>query len=310
MEGVNGDGISHRTLVKMFSLLSQKAMTQAGEEIYEDEKVPQSFSFSVKVGMLEVYNDDIYDLLASDCNLGSKSTLDVRRSAAGYMEVPGLSKERVTCPQDVANLLNRGNANRATASTNMNEHSSRSHMVLHVEVHTAVNGSDQPVGNLYLVDLAGSERVSKSGVEGAEMKEAQHINKSLSALGDVMAALDEKKSHIPFRNSKLTYLLQDSLGGNSRTMMVVNVGPGSNSLDESLCALQFATRVRRINLGSAQKNVLNKNLEESLKNAAKEMRQLESAKVRTEEVSIVITLMLNLSYYPLLIRSHHLYIYI
>lgn len=284
MEGVNGDGISHRTLVKMFSLLSQKVATHmTGDD--ESGIKSQPFSFSVNVGMLEVYNDEIYDLLAAECDLSSKSTLDVRRSTAGYMEVPGLTKERVTCPQDVADLLNRGNSKRATATTNMNEHSSRSHMVLHIEVHTSINGHDQPVGNLYLVDLAGSERVSKSGVEGAEMKEAQHINKSLSALGDVMAALDEKKSHIPFRNSKLTYLLQDSLGGNSRTMMVVTVCPSSDSLDESMCTLQFATRVRRINLGSAQKNVSNKNLEESLKNATKEMRQLESAKLRTEEVS-------------------------
>ena len=285
MEGVNGDGISHRTLVKLFSLLSQKVASQENT----DDKlggISEAFLFSVNVGMLEVYNDEIYDLLANECDLSSKSTLDVRQSAAGHMEVPGLTKERVTCPQDVADLLNRGNAKRATASTNMNEHSSRSHMVLHIEVHTAVNGQEQAVGNLYLVDLAGSERVSKSGVEGAEMKEAQHINKSLSALGDVMAALDEKKSHIPFRNSKLTYLLQDSLGGNSRTMMMVTVCPGSDSLDESICAVQFATRVRRINLGSAQKNVSNKNLEESLKNAAKEMRQLENAKLRTEEVSL------------------------
>uniref|UniRef100_A0A7S2K311 Kinesin motor domain-containing protein n=1 Tax=Leptocylindrus danicus TaxID=163516 RepID=A0A7S2K311_9STRA len=278
MEGCNGDGISHRTLVKVFSLLHQKAISS-------DSSHP--FSFAVKVGMLEIYNDEVYDLLSKNDTAviasGKASSLDIRRSSAGYMEVPGLVKEDVSSPQDVANLLQRGNAKRSTSSTNMNEHSSRSHMVLHVEVHTAVNGHEQPIGNLYLVDLAGSERVRKSGVEGSELKEAQYINKSLSALGDVMGALDQKASHVPFRNSKLTYLLQDSLGGNSRTMMVVTVCPGSRSSDESICTLQFATRVRRINLGSAQKNVSNKNLEESLKNATKEMKQLESAKLRTEE---------------------------
>ena len=280
MEGSNGDGISHRTLVRVFSLLHQKAISS--------ESTQHPFLFSVKVGMLEIYNDEVYDLLSTEKMIHGKSSLDIRRSSAGYMEVPGLVKEGVSSPLDVADLLQRGNAKRSTSSTNMNEHSSRSHMVLHVEVHTAVNRYEQPIGNLYLVDLAGSERVRKSGVEGSELKEAQYINKSLSALGDVMGALDSKASHVPFRNSKLTYLLQDSLGGNSRTMMVVTVCPGSRSSDESVCTLQFATRVRRINLGSAQKNVSNKNLEESLKNATKEMKQLESAKMRTEEVCLIL----------------------
>ena len=267
MEGIPTDpGISHRTILKTFALLSQKKST-----------TPE-FNFHVTVGMLEVYNDEIYDLLSNNDTIDGNKTLDVRRSNAGYMEVPGLTRESVTSPSDVVAVLNRGNSQRATSSTNMNEHSSRSHMVLHAMVHTKINQQDQPVGNLYLVDLAGSERVRKSGVEGSEMKEAQHINKSLSALGDVMAALDEKKSHIPFRNSKLTYLLQDSLGGNSRTMMVVTVCPGTASVDESICTLGFATRVRRINLGSAQRNVSNKNLEENLKSAKREMKKTEEVK--------------------------------
>ena len=236
--------------------------------------------------MLEIYNDEVYDLL--DLGLSSRSTgiprkktLDIRLSAENTVEVPGLVKESVSTVTEVLNVLDRGNSNRATASTNLNEHSSRSHMVLQVEV-TSGLGEAMSTGTLYLVDLAGSERVRKSEVEGKELKEAQHINKSLSALGNVMEALDRKASHVPYRDSKLTYLLQNSLGGNSRTMMVVTVCPHNNSYDETTYALKFATRVRRINLGSAQKNVRAKNLEETVKNLISEMQMLSKAKERSE----------------------------
>jgi len=236
--------------------------------------------------MLEIYNDEVYDLLdlglsSSSTGIPRKRTLDIRLSAENTVEVPGLVKESVSTVTEVLNVLDRGNSNRATASTNLNEHSSRSHMVLQVEV-TSGLGEAMSTGTLYLVDLAGSERVRKSEVEGKELKEAQHINKSLSALGNVMEALDRKASHVPYRDSKLTYLLQNSLGGNSRTMMVVTVCPHNNSYDETTYALKFATRVRRINLGSAQKNVRAKNLEETVKNLILEMQMLSKAKERSE----------------------------
>jgi kinesin family protein C2/C3 len=236
--------------------------------------------------MLEIYNDEVYDLLdlglsSSSTGIPRKKTLDIRLSAENTVEVPGLVKESVSTVTEVLNVLDRGNSNRATASTNLNEHSSRSHMVLQVEV-TSGLGEAMSTGTLYLVDLAGSERVRKSEVEGKELKEAQHINKSLSALGNVMEALDRKASHVPYRDSKLTYLLQNSLGGNSRTMMVVTVCPHNNSYDETTYALKFATRVRRINLGSAQKNVRAKNLEETVKNLISEMQMLSKAKERSE----------------------------
>ena len=244
------------------------------------------FHYKIEVGMLEIYNDEVYDLLdlglsSSSTGIPRKKTLDIRLSAENTVEVPGLVKESVSTVTEVLNVLDRGNSNRATASTNLNEHSSRSHMVLQVEV-TSGLGEAMSTGTLYLVDLAGSERVRKSEVEGKELKEAQHINKSLSALGNVMEALDRKASHVPYRDSKLTYLLQNSLGGNSRTMMVVTVCPHNNSYDETTYALKFATRVRRINLGSAQKNVRAKNLEETVKNLISEMQMLSKAKERSE----------------------------
>lgn len=228
----------------------------------------------------------MYDLLSNDVTKdvhGSshRKSLDIRQGAESTVEVPGLTKEKVTSVSEVLNALDRGNANRATGTTNLNERSSRSHMILQVEVTSGV-GEAKHKATLYLIDLAGSERVRKSEVEGKAMKEAQHINKSLSALGNVMEALDRKSSHVPYRDSKLTYLLQNSLGGNSRTMMIVAACPHNDSYDETTFALKFATRVRRINLGKAQKNVTAKNLEETVKNLTSQMSLLSKAKERSE----------------------------
>ncbi|KAL7576298.1 hypothetical protein ACA910_018121 [Epithemia clementina (nom. ined.)] len=302
MEGVadgNQYGISYRTIQKIFHLLSLRAQQQRAAEMFvsdnPDEPAEQvSFTFLLELGMLEIYNDEVYDLLTSEggatmaekkegaMKAGGKASLEVRRDKDGRIEVPNLTKERVTSIQEVMALLKRGNSNRATASTDMNEHSSRSHMVLIVDVYSGIGETQQNKGTLYLVDLAGSERVRKSNVQGDQLKEAGFINKSLSALGNVMEALDRKSSHVPYRDSKLTYLLQDSLGGNSRTMMVVTISPMDLSHDESVHALQFATRVRRIQIGAAQRNVTAKNLEETVKALTEEMRSLTRAKERTE----------------------------
>ena len=299
MEGTleeNQYGISYRTIQKVFHLLSLRAQQQRTAEVYfgdEDQKEQVQFSFSLKLGMLEIYNDEIYDLLATTgatmeekkegaMKAGGKASLDIRRSEDGRVEVPNLVKEGVTTIQEVMDLLKRGNSNRATAVTDLNAHSSRSHMVLSVDVVSGIGEANSNKGTLYLVDLAGSERVRKSNVEGDHLKEAGFINKSLSALGNVMEALDRKASHVPYRDSKLTYLLQNALGGNSRTMMVVTTCPMDSAHDESVHALQFATRVRRIQIGAAQRNVTSKNLEETVKTLTDEMRALTRAKERTE----------------------------
>lgn len=299
MEGLrenNQYGISYRTIQKIFHLLNIRAQQQRAAEMFvgsENEEEPAkevSFTFSIEVGMLEIYNDEIYDLLTggnmaekkeSAMKAGGKTSLEIRRNEEGRIEVPNLHREKVTSIDDVMELLKRGNGNRATASTDMNEHSSRSHMVLAVDVYSGMEAQANK-GTLFLVDLAGSERVRRSNVQGQELKEAGFINKSLSALGNVMEALDRKASHVPYRDSKLTYLLQDSIGGNSRTMMVVNISPTDLSYDESVHALQFATRVRRIQIGAAQRNVTSKNLEETVKNLTEEMRSLTRAKERSE----------------------------
>ena len=306
MEGTPEDnqfGISYRTIQKVFHLLNLRAQQQRAAELIvgnpgeePSEEGPGravSFTFDLELSMLEIYNDEVYDLLGSDTSSmedkieqakssGGKASLEIRKDKDGRIEVPHLSRMPVKSIEDVMELLKKGNENRATAATDLNEHSSRSHMVLMVHVNSGLDGVPSNRGCLYLVDLAGSERVRKSNVGGQELKEAGYINKSLSALGNVMEALDRKSSHVPYRDSKLTYLLQDSLGGNSRTMMICAVCPTDITCDESVHALQFATRVRRINLGAAQRNVTSKNLEETVKTLTQELKTISRAKERSE----------------------------
>uniref|UniRef100_G3TVD4 Kinesin-like protein n=1 Tax=Loxodonta africana TaxID=9785 RepID=G3TVD4_LOXAF len=188
------------------------------------------------------------DLLAKE----PQEKLEIRLcpNGSGQLYVPGLTEFQVQSVDDINKVFEFGHTNRTTEFTNLNEHSSRSHALLIVTVH----GMDcstglRTTGKLNLVDLAGSERVGKSGAEGSRLREAQHINKSLSALGDVIAALRSRQGHVPFRNSKLTYLLQDSLSGDSKTLMVVQVSPVEKNTSETLYSLKFAERVRSVELG-------------------------------------------------------------
>ncbi|KAJ3025919.1 UNVERIFIED_CONTAM: hypothetical protein HDU68_006504 [Siphonaria sp. JEL0065] len=159
----------------------------------------------------------------------------------------------VTSGKEVHSLLKKAQTNRAVAATNSNEHSSRSHSVftLRLTGHNSLT-EESCEGVLNLIDLAGSERLSSSGSTGDRLKETQAINKSLSSLGDVIYALGNKEQHVPYRNSKLTYLLQNSLGGNSKTLMFVNVSPNAASMSESLCSLRFATKVNSCQIGTAK----------------------------------------------------------
>jgi kinesin family protein C2/C3 len=301
MEGAeenNQRGISYRTIQKIFHLLSLKQQQDKANSILmktteERDEEPEEFVFEIMVGMLEIYNDECYDLLGAEGSslaekkkeaqkAGGKASLEIRRNQEGRIEVPNLTQEPVHNIKDVISLLKRGNKHRAVASTSLNSQSSRSHMVLWVDIISGIKGQPGNKGTLFLVDLAGSERVKKSEVGGDHLKEASHINKSLSALGNVMEALDRKAAHVPYRDSKLTFLLQDSLGGNSRTMMVVAVTPIDYAYDESIHALQFATRVRRINIGAAQRNVTSKNLEETVKALTNDMKKLTMQKQKTD----------------------------
>ncbi|XP_047082982.1 kinesin-like protein KIN-14M isoform X2 [Lolium rigidum] len=217
--------------------------------------------YDVSVQMIEIYNEQIRDLLGSK---GSEKKLEIlNASHPSGLAVPDATIHPVNSTSDVIELIRTGLGNRAVGATALNERSSRSHSV--VTVH--IQGVDLKTGAtlrgaLHLVDLAGSERVDRSAVTGDRLKEAQHINKSLSALGDVIFSLSQKTSHIPYRNSKLTQVLQSSLGGHAKTLMFVQINPDVSSYAESLSTLRFAERVSGVELGAAKMNKEGKDIRE------------------------------------------------
>ncbi|KAM8762584.1 kinesin-like protein KIFC3 isoform 3-T3 [Acanthopagrus schlegelii] len=236
MEGVvDNPGINQRALRLLFSEVTDKA---------------PDWDYNITVSMVEIYNEMLRNLLGE--NPTDKLDIKMNPDGSGQLYVPGLTEFTVQSPEDINKVFELGHMNRATACTNLNEHSSRSHALLII----TVSGFNSATGNrtqgkLNLVDLAGSERIAKSGAEGSRLREAQCINKSLSALGDVINALRCKHSHVPFRNSRLTYLLQDSLSGDSKTLMMVQVSPLPGNMSESVCSLKFAQRVRSVELSSS-----------------------------------------------------------
>ncbi|KAK9713187.1 hypothetical protein RND81_06G009900 [Saponaria officinalis] len=239
MEGTEQNrGVNYRTLEQLFQIASERSDT---------------FTYEISVGVLEVYNEQIRDLL--DTSTAPKK-LEIKQASEGSHHVPGIVEAKVGNTKQVWEVLRVGSNARAVGSNNVNEHSSRSHCMLCVTVKSKnlING-ECTKSKLWLVDLAGSERLAKTDVQGVRLKEAQNINKSLSALGDVISALANKSSHIPYRNSKLTHLLQDSLGGNSKTLMFVQISPSENDLGETLSSLNFASRVRGVELAPARRQI-------------------------------------------------------
>ncbi|CAH9100185.1 unnamed protein product [Cuscuta europaea] len=249
MEGTKeARGVNYRTLEELFHIIEERKNT---------------FKFEVSVSVMEVYNEQIRDLLVSETQSGTTTTkkLEIKQDGEGAHRVPGLVESQVNNMDEVWQVLQTGSHGRAVGSTNANEHSSRSHCIhcVMVKGENLLNG-ECTRSKLWLIDLAGSERVAKTEVQGERLKETQNINRSLSALGDVISALANKSPHIPFRNSKLTHLLQDSLGGDSKTLMFVQISPNENDLSETLCSLNFASRVRGVELGPPKKQLDNAEL--------------------------------------------------
>ncbi|KAJ6313902.1 hypothetical protein OIU78_017537 [Salix suchowensis] len=214
------------------------------------------FSFSLKAYMVELYQDTLVDLLLPK-NM-KRLKLDIKKDSKGMVSVENVTVVSIATFEELQNIIQRGSDRRHTSGTQMNDESSRSHLILSIVIEST-NLQTQSVarGKLSFVDLAGSERIKKSGSSGSQLKEAQSINKSLSALGDVISALSSGGQHIPYRNHKLTMLMSDSLGGNAKTLMFVNVSPAESNLDESYNSLMYASRVRSI-VNDPSKNVSSK----------------------------------------------------
>ena len=247
------------------------------KHIYKNEDT----DFMIKVSMIEIYQEKIRDLFDV-----SRINLNIREDSIKGIYVDGASERYVGCPNDVLALLEMGSANRAQAATNMNEHSSRSHSIFILTINqTNKKEGFSKIGKLYLVDLAGSEKISKTGATGHTLEEAKIINKSLTTLGRVINNLtDGKSTHIPYRESKLTRVLQESLGGNSKTCLIITCSPSIYNESESLSTLRFGERAKKIKnkpkinkeITVAELQKLVTQLKENLKKADARIVQLEN----------------------------------
>ncbi|GJN30066.1 hypothetical protein PR202_gb18344 [Eleusine coracana subsp. coracana] len=269
MEGTEKNrGVNYRTLEELFKIAEERKET---------------VTYSLSVSVLEV----TASVFANSCIYPVHVRLEIKQDTEGSNHVPGVVEAKIENIKEVWDVLQAGSNARAVGSNNVNEHSSRSHCMLCIMVRAKnlMNG-ECTSSKLWLVDLAGSERLAKTDVQGERLKEAQNINRSLSALGDVISALATKSSHIPYRNSKLTHLLQDSLGGDSKALMFVQISPSDNDVSETLSSLNFASRVRRIELGPAKKHVDTAELQkvkQMLERAKQEVRLKEDSLRKHEE---------------------------
>ncbi|XP_047189134.1 kinesin-like protein KIF13A isoform X9 [Scophthalmus maximus] len=222
------------------------------ERVHREEN--ESHTFKLEVSYMEIYNEKVRDLLDPK---GSRQSLKVREHKVLGPYVDGLSQLAVTSFEDIEVLMSEGNKSRTVAATNMNEESSRSHAVFSIIVTQTLydlksGNSGEKVSKMSLVDLAGSERVSKTGAAGERLKEGSNINKSLTTLGCVISALADqsagkgKAKFVPYRDSVLTWLLKDNLGGNSKTAMIATVSPSADNYEETLSTLRYADRAKRI----------------------------------------------------------------
>lgn len=255
--GQTGSG---KTFTMLGDANNRGIIPRAMQQVFESSKQlgKQGWSFTMGASMMEIYNEEYKDLLARTKRGAEPNAkkLVVSHDAHGNTSVSDLTVLDAAAPERVDALLAEAMEKRAVGCTALNEQSSRSHMVFSLRIDGHNSSTDVRVaGVLHLVDLAGSERVKESGATGQRLKEAQSINKSLSALGDVIMALANKNDHIPYRNSKLTWLLQPSLGGDAKTLMFVNVAPSKDFAPESLCSLRFAAKVNACEIGVARRNV-------------------------------------------------------
>jgi len=245
MFGSNGDvGIIPRSIAQIL-------------EAVEEQK-ENNWEYALEASFLEIYQEQVFDLLCPEAEReGKKHT--IVQGENGRHDVTDVEWRSVRTHEDVEAMLEASQANKHVARTDMNERSSRSHTVFSLRIsgaRAAAGGQVQTLhGTLHLVDLAGSERLAKSNATGERLKETQAINKSLSALSDVFVAISKHQPHVPYRNSKLTFLLQPCLSGDGKALMIANCSPVEASAHETLCTLRFASMVSNCELGKATKHI-------------------------------------------------------
>ncbi|GME90070.1 unnamed protein product [Ambrosiozyma monospora] len=271
--GQTGSGKSYTMMGELETDKKKGLIPRIFEQIFRIiEQSPKTLEYTVGVSYMEIYNETLRDLLNSENN----SKLQIHENKVDGVFVSHLETLYVADLVDVYTILEQGNLNRSTGATNMNEQSSRSHAIFQIKL-SSKNLEDGVIksGNLFLVDLAGSEKIDKTCATGQTLEEAKRINSSLSALGNVIYSLtDGKSAHVPYRDSKLTRILQESLGGNSRTTLIINCSPTLYNEQETLSTLRFASRAKRI------QNSVHVNSE--LSNSELKKRYLEEVKTNGE----------------------------
>lgn len=231
-----------------------RAIEQVGE--YKEQLMQDGWQYNMQVSFLEIYNETIRDLLRDNEIDEHKHEVKVSPEGRRYVSDITMVALEPTDSEAVEAVMRKASKYRSVACTDMNSVSSRSHSVFTLHLAALHPENRQSLrGTLNLVDLAGSERLDRSNVTGDRAKEAMAINKSLSSLTDVFVSIGKKAAHIPFRNSKLTYLLQPSLSGDGKTLMLANLSPTEMSTQESLCSLRFASQVNKCELGKAKRSL-------------------------------------------------------
>lgn len=220
---------------------------RAISHLFRDIQDRANLAVTVRISYLEIYNEQMIDLLSSLNDIEASENMAVVEEKHGSTHVKGLTVKIANSEEEALNLLFEGETNRSIAEHQMNRNSSRSHCIftIHVESRSRVESSEKVMtSKLNLVDLAGSERLSKTETKGVTLKEAMYINRSLTYLEQVIIALaDKKREHIPFRQSKMTHVLRDALGGNCNTLMIANIWGQKEHIEETISTLRFSTRM-------------------------------------------------------------------
>eukprot|EP00965_Chrysotila_dentata_P215517 6188819-Pleurochrysis_carterae.AAC.2 len=290
----------------MACLAAEQLLREAQVRRAEASAQGHTLEVEMDVSMVEIYNDRLFDLLASDDASSSGATTHgamyappeptLRVSPNGQVSVEGLRVELLTSPEAMPKLIARGAARRRTFGTLANATSSRSHMVLMLCARMVRSDGYSWSGKLLLCDLAGSERISQTGAEGARLREAQHINKSLSALEQVFLALQQRQGqaggqgsacstpvHVPYRNSKLTLLLSEALGAKglcAQTVLLLHVNPTPAAATETLRTLRFGERCRSICLGAVRRGKKQSGMDAAIEAADARARKLQARLAR------------------------------
>jgi len=287
--GQTGTGKTYTMEGSHIDNLNWQSDTSAGiiprclSHLFDELQLLENQQYIVRVNFLELYNEELFDLLTDDKDVSSKIKLYEDMTKKGSVIIHGLEEVTVHNKAEIYRILEKGSKRRQTAATILNSNSSRSHSVFSITIHTKENTSGSvellKTARLNLVDLAGSENVGKTGA--IDKRETKCINQSLLTLGRVITALVEKAPHIPYRESKLTRLLQESLGGRTKTSIIATVSSASDNLEETLSTLDYAHRAKNItNRPEINQKVCKKAL---LKKYTKEIERLRKDLVATRE---------------------------